>query len=103
MTAEPNAPFRERAPAFFTKALGKPQEVPVESGLLYRWAIARHGSTSLSVYITLDSPEMPDYGHIMISDPSCGPDNEPIKSFIMRTEADFERVLAMIQKQINRI
>jgi hypothetical protein len=97
MARDEQRSFRDKAAAFFLRALGEPTRISVESGTIYRWVIPRKGGHDVNVYITLDSPELPDYAHIMISDPAAK-DDQPVKSLMMRREEEFDRVLAEIRR-----
>ena len=100
MSGDKGRPFRDKALDFFAAALGTPQKIPVDEGLLlYRWKLERPGQSHVSVYITLDSPETPGIAHILISDPSAKQD-DPIRSFVMRHESEFQVVLEWIQARL---
>ena len=98
-THPPSSTFRDQAASFFTNALGQPFAIPAPEGLMCRWKFQRQGSTDLVIYITMDSPEMPDIAHIMISDPSCK-DSQPITSLVLRKVEDFEPTLEKIRRHI---
>jgi hypothetical protein len=91
-----HTPFREVARQILVGAFGEPTAVPVDSGRLYRWVLER--PYGLSVYVTLDSPEMPDLGHVMISDPASTA-VDPIASMTVRTATEVESLVDRIRLQ----
>jgi hypothetical protein len=91
------ATFREMAAEFFIDALGEPHEIRVEAGVIYRWVIRRPGNLDVAIYVTLDSPELANYAHLLVSDPACG-GNDPVQDVMMRTEADFGPALELIRR-----
>jgi hypothetical protein len=96
--AHTDRPFRMLALERITAAFGEPREIPVERGSLYRWVLERpHG---LSIYLTLDSPEMPDLAHILVSDPSSKA-IDPISSVVMRSIAEVDSAIERVKRQWN--
>ncbi|HYE60438.1 MAG TPA: hypothetical protein VD997_00455 [Phycisphaerales bacterium] len=96
----PPGSFREKATEYFIRELGEPVHIQVKEGTIFRWTIRRRDNMDLAIYITLDSPEMPDIAHVMISDPGCI-DAEPIKSYTLRTEDEFAMALGEIRRRMN--
>ena len=94
-------PFREQVKARMAEAFGEPVAVPLESGPLYRWVLKRADGHAMHLYITLDSPENPNIGHVLISDPSSHA-VEPVQSATVRTIEELERVIAAIVEQWKR-
>jgi hypothetical protein len=92
----PPGTFRERALQAFTKLLGEPKHVPVDSGTIYRWRLPRKGRHNVNVYITIDAPELPEFAHVMVSDPSAT-QGEPVRSFMIRGADEFEAVEAYLR------
>jgi hypothetical protein len=91
--------FRDQALERLTAALGPPEAIRVQGGLMYRWVRRRkHG---LDMYITLDSPEMPSLAHLIVSDP-LGMTVDPVVSITMRTIAEVERVAHQLLEQARR-
>lgn len=91
--------FRDKATAYFMRELGEAVHIEVKEGTIYRWTIRRRDNMDLAIYITLDSPELPDFAHLMISDPGCA-GAEPLKSYMLRTEAEFAVALGEIKRRI---
>ncbi|HYE03733.1 MAG TPA: hypothetical protein VD963_10930 [Phycisphaerales bacterium] len=90
--------FRGWALRRLTEEFGEPKVLKVERDALYRWVL--HRAHGLSVYLTLDSPELPDMAHLLISDPSSQA-IEPIASRSMRTKEELEAVIKLIHRQWN--
>jgi hypothetical protein len=88
-----------RALELFVAAFGEAREVQVENGYLYRWVF--HRPDKSTVYITLDSPELPDLAHVMISDPAASA-IAPITSVIMRTLPEVEAAIESIRTQLSK-
>lgn len=94
-------PFREVAKEHFVRAFGEPQHLPTEAGDLYRWVIPIPGTLhTANVYVTIDSPEMPDIAHVLISDPAAGA-VEPISSIITRSLEDVDRLIERIKRRVS--
>lgn len=92
-------PFRERALDRLIAAFGDPERIPAEAGILYRWVLRRpHG---LDLYITLDSPEMPEIAHLIVSDPRSGV-VDPVVSLTMRTLPEVDAVVEKLRQQWQR-
>jgi hypothetical protein len=95
----PGRAFRERALERLVAKLGPPEVVPVTPGALYRWILRRpHG---LDMYITLDSPEIPDLAHLIVSDPRSGA-ADPVASITMHTLAEVDAVIDRVLAQWKR-
>jgi hypothetical protein len=95
----PPESFRAKALAAFTRLLGEPAAIAVENGTIYRWRRRRKGFHDVNVYITIDAPELPDFAHVMISDPAVR-QGEPVRSFMIRGEIEIEPVLAYLRAVI---
>lgn len=93
---DPAAPFRMVALRRIAESLGRPDALPVGSGYLYRWTLERPDRSP--VYVTLDSPELPDIGHLMVSDPSASTVT-PVTAFTVRTMQELEVVLREVLRQ----
>ncbi|HYE61345.1 MAG TPA: hypothetical protein VD997_05060 [Phycisphaerales bacterium] len=95
-------PFREIVLARLRKELGEPTRTVLETGTVYRWSVRCKGQADVSIYITLDSPELPDYAHLFISDPGRrGPNHEALVSFIFRAESKIPEVLRVIREKVD--
>ena len=92
----PKGSFRELALKAFTEVLGEPKRVPIDTGTIFRWQLPRKGSQDVHVYITIDAPELPDFAHVMVSDPSLT-EGEPVRSFMIRQEKEIEPVIAYLR------
>jgi hypothetical protein len=90
-------PFRDRALTVLKEVLGEPERLPATGGVLYRWILER--SNGLSMYVTLDSPEMPELAHLIISDPQSTQNVEPVVSKTMRTIEEVEAIAQELVKQ----
>ena len=89
-------PFREQACEEFKKAFGQPEVIEVTGGEIYRWILKRkHGN---HVFVTIDSPELPDIAHIMISDPSSR-SVEPVANMTLRTLEEIKQIIERIRAQ----
>lgn len=86
--------FREQAKELMAAAFGDPQVMKAESGNLYRWVMPRRDGLNVHVYVTMDSPEMPDIAHVMVSEPSSSAVT-PLTTTVMRT---LEEVKALIKR-----
>ena len=77
-------------------ALGEPEVSMVRSGSFYRWTLRR--PYEMNLYVTMDSPEREDLGHIMLSD---GPkhQDEPVVDFTLYTLEEADGLLERIMKQ----
>jgi hypothetical protein len=80
-------------------AFGAPQRLETESGPLYRWVLRRARGADAHVYITLDSPELPDLAHVLISDPGAKTIN-PITALTIRTMPEADRLVALVKQQV---
>ena len=98
----PKGSFREKAISYFYKALGQPEEIPVSNGKLFRWRLPRVGENDVMIYITINSPELPNIAHIMVTDPAEDAD-EPIKNFVLRDLSALDAVLAYIRARSERV
>jgi hypothetical protein len=79
--------FRDQALERLKAFLGEPEAIRVTGGEMYRWVLRR--PHNLDMYITLDSPEMPDIAHLIVSDPK-GMAADPVVSLTMRTLPEVE-------------
>lgn len=77
--------FREWAQRQLRGALGEPETLRSEAGEVYRWTLRRPRREPL--YVTLNSPEMPELAHVIVSDPEMLV-QDPIRSKIARTEPE---------------
>jgi hypothetical protein len=94
---EVEKPFRMQALEVLLDAFGPAREIPVDQGCLYRWVFTRGGRRE--VYVTLDSPEMPQLAHLMISDLGSTALN-PITTVIMRTLPEVHAAAEAIRRQV---
>ena len=92
-------PFRQRALGRLVAAFGDPEVLRSEAGALYRWVLRR--AHRMDMYITLDSPEMPDMAHLIVSDPKAG-GAEPVASLTMRTIEEVDAVIGKLREQWER-
>lgn len=84
-------------------AFGEPQEVlKVIGGEIDRWTLTLTSNPRRTIYITLDSPEMPQLAHVIVSDPGANL-ADPIGSFSMRTVDEVRSVIKRIQDQWKNI
>ena len=90
-------PFREQAFLSLKQFLGEPEILPATGGFLYRWLLER--PNGLSMYVTLDSPELPEVAHLIISDPQSKQAVDPVLSKTMRTLEEVEVVALELLKQ----
>lgn len=98
----PSRSFREKGLEYFRRHLGEPANIPVDNGTLYRWRLPRLGHPGLHFYVTIDAPELPQLAHIMVSDPA--PDSDlPVRSFLVKNEAEFLNVLGFIRTRTGRV
>jgi hypothetical protein len=88
--------FREQALRRFVAAFGPPREVPVQGGSVYRRVLER--PRSLSVYVTLNSPEMTGLAHVLVSDPRCKA-GDPLASVVLRTLEEVEALVERVRRQ----
>jgi hypothetical protein len=88
--------FREQVRDIFTQTLGNPAVIPVGNGDIWRWVLQRQ--YSMHVYVTIDSPEMPDLAHVIVSDPASK-NVEPVASYTVRTHEEADRIVQAIVKQ----
>lgn len=91
------APHSMRAKALvrLTGALGDYSETPIKGGSLYRWTISRPDGSKL--YITLDSPELPNLAHIIISDPSSGA-HKPIDAYSATDDEELGAIVDYVRR-----
>jgi hypothetical protein len=94
---EPSGSFREQVVKKFFAAFGDAEVVTVESGNLYRWTL-RRGPYSVSMFVTLDSPEREDIAHVMISD-SAHQQVEPVVAVTVYTLNEADALIDRIIKQ----
>lgn len=88
--------FRDVALRLLTEAFGEPAVIKTAEGPVYRWKLERPGRPHMALYVTLDSPEMPDLAHIMISDPNPEAP-EPLTSVVMRTAPEVKAGIALVR------
>ena len=92
--------FREQVLERIKLLLGEPAALRAEPGDMYRWTVLRRARRQLAVYITLASPELPDYAHLIISDPSAAR-GEQVVTFIMRTPEEVDRALDVLRRRLD--
>lgn len=78
--------FREWAARQLRSALGEPEVLATAAGDVYRWTLRRDGREPM--YVTLNSPELPELAHVIYTDPEMLR-SDPIISRITRTEPEF--------------
>jgi hypothetical protein len=88
--------FRDQALARLREALGEPEVLVATPGNMYRWILKR--SDGLHVYVTLDSPEMLHFAHLIISDPKAKL-VDPVISVTMHTLAEVDVVIERLLAQ----
>ena len=88
--------FRDVALEHLSEAFGDPRGMRAEVGALYRWVLKRE--QGLSLYVTLDSPEMPWIAHLLISDPG-DKSVDPIATITMRTLGELRMTIDLIRRQ----
>ena len=88
--------LRDSVREAFEKRFGPPQILDVSSGKIFRWVLQR--ANSMHLYVTLDSPELPDVAHIMISDPSSKA-VDPISNRTLSTIEEAEQLIELIEEQ----
>ena len=88
--------FRDQARDAFIEEFGEPEYISVTGGEIYRWILNRRDASDL--FITIDSPEMPDLCHIMISDPASTA-VEPVSSMTLRTLNEIHSVIERVRNQ----
>jgi hypothetical protein len=91
--------FRDVARDLLIEAFGEPRVMRAEEGALYRWVLKRE--RGLSLYVTLDSPEMPWIAHLLISDPEAEM-VDPIATVTMRTVEEIRATIEAIRRQWER-
>jgi hypothetical protein len=92
-------PFRERARMHLVEAFGEPEVLQTSNGPLYRWVLRRKHGVDAHVYVTLDSPEMPDIAHVLVSDPAART-IEKITSRTMRTMEEVDALIKTIRNEL---
>lgn len=88
--------FRDRALDRMRAKLGEPRPIPTGEGrFFYRWILERpHG---LSIYVTLDSPEIQHLAHLLVSDPRAAVN--PIQTITMRTFEEVDEAVKAVLAQ----
>ncbi len=89
--------FREQVIERLIAALGKPEVARVEAGNLYRWTLNR-GPATISMFVTIDSPEHPHIAHIIVSDGSAY-QSQPVITSTVHTLEETDAIIAGILKQ----
>ena len=88
--------FRQQALERLMGALGEPEVIKVSGGEMYRWVLKR--PHNLHMYLTLDSPELPDIAHLIVSDPRSRA-ADPVVSLTMRTLPEVDAVVKKVIEQ----
>jgi hypothetical protein len=92
----PPLTLREQALARLTEALGPPRALSAEPDMaFYRWILSR--SDGMSLYLTLNSPELTDIAHLLLSDPRQAV--EPVVSLTIRTIPEVDAAIERIIRQ----